>query len=324
MNEKMYKFLVLTLFGSLIGLNAQVGIHADFYIHDNTQMHITAAETQFHNGQVTTSRTANTPGVLSFAQGSTWEGADHSSHVNGYVRSYGSTFDFPTGHDNQLTLIRFVNDTPNETVDLAYAHVPHTNQQLPEDIGAISPFYWAVNSNASGRVHLSWGPNHQLQNLSKGVLDNLRLLGFDGTQWVALDTGLDNQHFYFKDAVDDASGSLHNTGTIDLSRFSALALGSLKILDGSNILISQAFTPNGDGINDTWFIQGIENYPNAQIWVYNRWGQQVFHKRGGYQNDWGGNYQNNTDPLPSGSYLYIIDWEGDGSQDKNGWIYINN
>ena len=79
-------------------------------------------------------------------------------------------------------------------------------------------------------VHLSWGANHSLQNLSKGVLDNLRLLGFDGSQWVALDTGLDNKHFYFKDAVDEASGSLHNTGTIDLSGFSALALGSLKDL----------------------------------------------------------------------------------------------
>lgn len=40
------------------------------------------------------------------------------------------------------------------------------------------------------------------------------------------------------------------------------------------------FTPNGDGINDTWDIAGIGNYPQADVNVYDRWGQRVYHSLG--------------------------------------------
>jgi len=40
------------------------------------------------------------------------------------------------------------------------------------------------------------------------------------------------------------------------------------------------FTPNGDGINDTWDIAGIDNYPQADVSVYDRWGQRVYHSLG--------------------------------------------
>ncbi|WP_394772788.1 glycine-rich protein [Flavobacterium sp.] len=87
--------------------------------------------------------------------------------------------------------------------------------------------------------------------------------------------------------------------------------------------ISQAFTPNGDGINDTWVISNIENHPNSVVRVFNRWGAEVFTSRN-YQNDWDGHYKGNSSSLPdSSSYYYQIDLDGDGSIDKEGWIYIN-
>jgi len=66
------------------------------------------------------------------------------------------------------------------------------------------------------------------------------------------------------------------------------------------IVTSNAFTPNGDGINDTWFIEGIDLWPNAQIFVYSRWGNKVFQGIN-YQNDWSG------DDLPAATYYYIIE-----------------
>jgi hypothetical protein len=42
-----------------------------------------------------------------------------------------------------------------------------------------------------------------------------------------------------------------------------------------------------------------------------------------YQNDWDGYYKNNSTSLPDSSYYYQIDFEGDGSIDKEGWIYIS-
>jgi len=60
------------------------------------------------------------------------------------------------------------------------------------------------------------------------------------------------------------------------------------------------FTPNGDGINDNWEIGNINEWPNAQIIVFSRWGQKVFQATN-YDNDWGG------DDLPSATYYYVIE-----------------
>ena len=85
--------------------------------------------------------------------------------------------------------------------------------------------------------------------------------------------------------------------------------------------ISDTFTPNGDGINDTWFIRDIENYPNSIVKVYNRWGHEVFGTVA-YNNDWDAVYKESREKLPPGSYYYVINL-GDGSQPIDGWIFIN-
>ncbi|MCC9061839.1 gliding motility-associated C-terminal domain-containing protein [Flavobacterium piscisymbiosum] len=93
--------------------------------------------------------------------------------------------------------------------------------------------------------------------------------------------------------------------------------------DKDQVNISEAFTPNGDGINDTWVVSNIEYYPASTVRVFNRWGTEVFVARN-YQNDWDGYYKGNSSSLPeSSSYYYQIDLDGDGKTDREGWIYIN-
>ena len=88
------------------------------------------------------------------------------------------------------------------------------------------------------------------------------------------------------------------------------------------VLVSEAFTPDGDGINDTWVIYELDKYPNSTVRVYNRWGHLVF-SANDYQNDWDGHFKNNSTALPqSGSYYYQIDFRTDGTIDKEGWLYI--
>lgn len=72
------------------------------------------------------------------------------------------------------------------------------------------------------------------------------------------------------------------------------------------ISVPNTLTPNNDGINDTWLIGRIDNYPNAEVTVFDRWGQQVF-KTIGYTNSrrWDG--KQNGKQLPSGTYFYSID-----------------
>ncbi len=89
---------------------------------------------------------------------------------------------------------------------------------------------------------------------------------------------------------------------------------------------SYGFSPNGDGVNDGWFIENITSFPNNLVQVFNRSGKLVFKQRS-YQNDWEGisnQISNNgsNKPLPVGPYLFIIDL-GDGSQPTRGWLYIN-
>ncbi len=85
------------------------------------------------------------------------------------------------------------------------------------------------------------------------------------------------------------------------------------------LIINDVLTPNGDGINDTWIIINADRYPNADIKVFNRWGKEVFSTKG-YNNDWNGTYSGDT--LPTGSYYYQVDQNGDGTVMLSGWIYL--
>ena len=68
--------------------------------------------------------------------------------------------------------------------------------------------------------------------------------------------------------------------------------------------IPNAFSPNGDGINDTWNIPYLQTLPKATIKIFNRYGQVVF-SSGQYSIAWDGT--DHSKELPSGVYYYIIE-----------------
>lgn len=73
--------------------------------------------------------------------------------------------------------------------------------------------------------------------------------------------------------------------------------------------IKNVITANNDGYNDSWIIEGIEQFPNTRVSVFNIYGVEVF-KNDNYQNDWSGTY--NGDQLPNGTYMYIVEPSGEG------------
>ena len=83
--------------------------------------------------------------------------------------------------------------------------------------------------------------------------------------------------------------------------------------------IPKFFTPNGDGINDVWTLEEIQRYPANKVWIYDSYGNLILYANP-YQNDWDGTLNNS--PLPQGSYLYMIDLNGDGQIEYENWIYI--
>jgi len=61
------------------------------------------------------------------------------------------------------------------------------------------------------------------------------------------------------------------------------------------LVIPNTFTPNGDGINDLWNIPFIQNHPDCNISIYNRYGAQVYNSIG-YSNAWNGTYNGKAVP----------------------------
>jgi gliding motility-associated-like protein len=75
------------------------------------------------------------------------------------------------------------------------------------------------------------------------------------------------------------------------------------VIVSPELVVPNAFTPNGDGINDYWDIKGLIAYSNATVDIFNRYGTNLYHSIG-YPNPWDGKY--NGQQLPVGTYYYII------------------
>lgn len=74
---------------------------------------------------------------------------------------------------------------------------------------------------------------------------------------------------------------------------------SIDNKDVIGLKIPNVFTPNGDGKNEAFFIEGLDLYNENQLTIINRWGSTVYEKKG-YLNDW------TADGLTDGTYFYVI------------------
>ena len=82
--------------------------------------------------------------------------------------------------------------------------------------------------------------------------------------------------------------------------------------------VPTAFTPNGDGVNDTWNIKYLDQYPNATVEVFNRYGERVYFSNK-YPVPWDGTYKGAN--LPAGTYYYIIN-PNSGRKALSGYVAI--
>ncbi|EMR03958.1 lectin-like domain-containing protein [Cesiribacter andamanensis] len=91
---------------------------------------------------------------------------------------------------------------------------------------------------------------------------------------------------------------------------------TITVVDG--IFVPNAFSPNGDGLNDYWEILKIAKYPACTVSVFDRWGVVVFESKG-YAVPWDGMYKGKK--LPLGSYAYVIDL-GEGGKPQKGIVSL--
>jgi len=93
--------------------------------------------------------------------------------------------------------------------------------------------------------------------------------------------------------------------------------------------ITNYLSPNGDGVNDVWNLDGLLNrYPNAKAIIYNRWGNVVWRSTGPYgkstsgKNIWSGQAEGSSDNVPDGVYYYLLELEDEFKTTKTGFIEI--
>jgi gliding motility-associated-like protein len=92
------------------------------------------------------------------------------------------------------------------------------------------------------------------------------------------------------------------------------------------VIIPEIITPNGDGVNDTFEILGLDQFNNPTIKIYNRWGNLVY-EAAPYHNDWTGLSEgrltiDKKKYLPAATYFYVLDL-GQGYKPITGWVYLN-
>ncbi|MGR3790377.1 T9SS type B sorting domain-containing protein [Flavobacterium sp. TN-1] len=174
--------------------------------------------------------------------------------------------------------------------------------------------------------------------LADGNQANLNNITLTTTAW----TGQKNPYIDLNGNVIVPSGTPSGTYTIPykiclLTPFNTIcdtATVTVRVEPSNKeeFVIYNHMTPNGDGNNDVFFIDGIDKFPNNSVEVYNRWGVLVYEAKGYNNNDRsfrgissGRVTIKQLEELPEGTYYYMFKYEDTKGmpQEKAGYLYIN-
>jgi gliding motility-associated-like protein len=121
-------------------------------------------------------------------------------------------------------------------------------------------------------------------------------------------------------------GTINELYAIGITYDGCVEMDTLFIIDRLEIdTLYNVFTPNHDGINDTWKIPNAEQYPEIEVQIFNRWGQLIYYRKGyGDASDayWDGTSMKNGKDLPMGTYLFVITPNDGETQPITGTVTI--
>ncbi|HTF02431.1 MAG TPA: gliding motility-associated C-terminal domain-containing protein, partial [Bacteroidia bacterium] len=172
--------------------------------------------------------------------------------------------------------------------------IPQPNMTMSLDTTICEGDVAAISAVGSGTYQYSWTPQPTVGSAN---------LPFTTTSPTTTTT--------YTCTVSD--GACTRSGTVKVTVLSSADCG---------FLVYNGITPNGDGLNDTWVIDGADQMPGLTVTIYNRWGGVVW-KKENYDNTtvvWTGEDEQGND-LPSGTYYYTI--EQTGRVSENGWVELN-
>lgn len=128
-------------------------------------------------------------------------------------------------------------------------------------------------------------------------------------------TGLDNNKILNPQA-SPASTTLYTITVETADGCTAMDTATVTVFGG--VSIPNTFTPNGDGVNDKWDIQNLDDYPNCVVRIFDRWGSEVYNSKG-YYTAWDGTIKGRR--LPVGTYYYLINLNN-GARPLSGFVAL--
>ncbi len=112
------------------------------------------------------------------------------------------------------------------------------------------------------------------------------------------------------------------TYTLSATQFGCTINDQVTITLESDLFIPTTFSPNNDNINEIWLIEGMEDYPNASVKVFSRWGQEIFESTGySLIKAWNGTSKRGQ-VLASGVYYYVIELKDSEEQILKGSVTV--
>lgn len=276
-------------------------------------------------------------GTMVFEKEATHSNTNDASYVDGNIKRNGENeFIYPVGHKNRYrnsaiqatsdVLSSFTSNYFNENSDAIYPHAKKAGV-----IEAINDQeYWTLeknNGNADAILTLSWDEtNTTPEHIVVFPEEDIHIVGWDSTENLWIDKG---------GIVDVANKTV--TAPISIFNYTIYTLARVKsstIIEPCNsLVIYNAISPNGDGMNDFFRIDGLETCSKGSntVQIFNRWGVKVFETKNygvngnvfkGYSG--GRTTIANGNLLPSGTYFYVLDLNTDlGTTKKSGYLYLN-
>ncbi|MGX1929030.1 gliding motility-associated C-terminal domain-containing protein [Flagellimonas sp. 2504JD4-2] len=326
-----YSPLRLTISGSSSPIFEDIEIVTDEGLLLNTWVGVTN-NANFIIGDVLTAK--DTSGSYLNFMGSAFDtGAGDLAHVNGYSGATNKEIvTFPIGDGQRLRYLTLTSIAPNNLVRCAYFFENPNNpisitQQFDtankefDDLQISELEFWKLESSQRSVVTLTWDLNSNVGQLTD-TMDNLTVVGWSKTEnrWEQLGNSAISGNLQI--------GSITSEAFVP-NNYEILTLGgSDGILEPFTVLELDNYflTPNGDGINDNLIVDGIENFPNNLLNVYNRYGVLVYSKLN-YANEFNGVSNRNLvisrdTGLSSGIYFYTLTVV-ELRQKFQGYLYIS-
>lgn len=146
---------------------------------------------------------------------------------------------------------------------------------------------------------------------------------FEVTSIPALQTSLTKSVITYNDNFNEVSETMNLRATVTSGEIA----NPTHIVNGIGIIkdndIPNLFSPNNDGQSDVFRIDGIEDFPNFKLVIFDRWGGEIYN----YENKgslsptwWDGTYKG--DPVIEGVYFYILDFNDGSTQPRKGFIQL--